>query len=280
MTNEELCILIAQGHEDKIITLWEQTDKLFYMFARRMYSHYSDRAVSHGVELNDCFQVCWFAFLDTLVAYNKKPERDKKFTSFACLHVKRHIYILLGLRTSKREPLDYAMSLDAPLPTDEENLTVMDTIADTEAEKTFEKIECSDMEERVLERVATLPEKQAAVVRERFWKDKTLTEISKELGITPKQMYNQYKDVIRKLRRDQKLKEIHREFYVRRSFIKHTGFQFFKETGMSSVEWNILRLEELITRARGGDEDDRRENHFSAEENQSMDVSAEQEIPK
>ncbi len=206
MTNEELCMLIAQGHEDKILTLWEQTDKLFYMFARRMYSRYSDRAVSHGVELNDCFQICWFAFLDTLVAYNKKPERDKKFTSFAYLHVKRHIYILLGLRTSKREPLDYAMSLDAPLPTDEENLSVIDTIADTESVKPFEKIECSDLEERVLERIATLPEKQATVVREKFWKDKSLSEIAKELGITPKQVHNQYKDAIRKLRRDQKLR--------------------------------------------------------------------------
>lgn len=279
MTNEELCRLIAQGHEEKILTLWEQTDKLFYMFARRMYNHYFDRAVSRGVELNDCFQVCWFAFLDTMASYNKKAERDRKFTSFAYLHVKRHIYILLGLRTSKREPLDYAMSLDAPLSTEDENLSVIDTIADTEAEKPFEKMECSDMEEKILERIATLPKKQATAVRERFWKDKTLSEIAKELGITPKQMHNQYKDAIRKLRRDQKLQEIHREFYVSRSFTKHTGYQFFKETGMSSVEWNILRLEELLARARGGDYDDRRENHFSAKKTQGVDVSAEQESP-
>jgi DNA-directed RNA polymerase sigma subunit (sigma70/sigma32) len=159
------------------------------------------------------------------------------FITFAKLHVRRHIFQILGLRTSKREPLNEAVSLDAPLPgNDDENITVSDTIADPSSEAQFEGIESSDIAAEVLERVSALPLKQSEAVRGRFWEDKTLAQIGAELGLTPKQMQNQYGNALRKLRCDRRLQEIHDEFYAVANLTKHTGFRFFKENRMSSVE--------------------------------------------
>jgi RNA polymerase sigma factor (sigma-70 family) len=253
MTNEELLQQIRNGDERHLNTLWEQTQGLFYMLSDKLYRRHKNRADSCGVERNDCRQVCWFAFLDTVAAYNRKDEQEYGFASFAKYHVQRRVYELLGLRTSKRNPLDEADSLDAPLPTDDGNITIADTVADPQSEAPFDMVDVSDAAAEVENIVAALPEKQAAVVCGRFWQDKTLAEVGAEFGISSKQMHNQYSDAIRKLRRNRRLRDIHDEYYANANLTKHVGFRFWKESGMSSVEWHLLKLEERLERAKGGD---------------------------
>jgi DNA-directed RNA polymerase specialized sigma subunit len=93
ITNEKLCAAAANGDTAALYTLWEQTERVFYMLANRLYNHWQDRATACGVTQEDCCQVCWFAFLDAVEAYNKEPERKEKFTSFIGFHVKRQIYV-------------------------------------------------------------------------------------------------------------------------------------------------------------------------------------------
>ena len=260
MTNEELLQQIRNGEGDDctLATLWEQVCRLFYMHSDGLYRRHKGRATSCGVERDDCRQVCWFAFLDAIKAYNAKPGTELKFSAFIKFHVRRRVYELLGYRTSKREPLNGAVSLDAPHPGNEdENITIGDTIADPSAEAPFEDIDCSDTAAELLERVSVLPPKQAAAVRGRFWQDKTLTEVGAEIGLTPKQIHNQYRAAIGKLRRNKRLQEIRDDYYANTTLTKHTGFRFFKENGMSSVEWHLLKLEERLERTKGGDERDR-----------------------
>ena len=259
MTNEELLQQIRNGEGDNrtLATLWEQTAHLFYMHSDGLYRRHKGRADSCGVERDDCRQVCWFAFLDALKAYNAKPDTELKFSTFIKYHVRRRVYELLGYRTSKREPLNGAVSLDAPLPgSKDENITVGDTVADPSTEVPYEEIDCSDTATEVLKRVSALPPKQAAAVLGRFWQDKTLTEVGAELGLTSKQIHNQYRAAIGKLRRDKRLQEIRDDYYANTTLTKHTGFRFFKENGMSSVEWHLLKLEERLEHAKGGDERD------------------------
>jgi hypothetical protein len=70
MTNEELCAIIRDGDNDErhqsTFTLWEQTHKWFYAIARKLYSRHAERAASCGVVVDDCLQVCWFAFADAV----------------------------------------------------------------------------------------------------------------------------------------------------------------------------------------------------------------------
>ena len=254
MTNEELCGKIREGDSNALNALWEQTDRLFYAIARSVYARHFERAASCGVEYADCRQSCWFAFLDAVEAYNRKPERDEKFSSFAGYHVRRHVYALLGLRTSKREPLNGADSLDAPLQSSEGEYTIADTLADESAAVPFEDVADADIAREVLERVDTLSEQRRGIIHRRFWENMSLAEIAKADGVSPTRVHNLYRDALRKLRRDKRLQEIRDEFYANANFTKHTGFQFFKENGMSSVEWHLLKLGERLGRVKGGDE--------------------------
>lgn len=259
MTNEELLHQIRNGKSDDRAraTLWEQTAYLFYIHSDGLYRRHKNHADSCGVERDDCRQVCWFAFLDTIKAYNTKPDTELKFSTFIKFHVRRRVYELLGYRTSKREPLNGAVSLDAPLPGGEdENISVGDTIADPSAERPFEVIDGSDIAAEVEGIISALPPKQAAAIRGRFWQDRTLTEVGAEMGLTPKQIHNQYQVAIQKLRRDKRLQEIHDDYYANTTLTKHTGFRFFKENGMSSVEWHLIRLEKWLEREKGGDNRD------------------------
>jgi RNA polymerase sigma factor (sigma-70 family) len=223
------------------------------MLANRLYNHWQDRATACGVTQDDCCQVCWFAFLDAVEAYNKEPDRKEKFTSFIGFHVKRQIYVLLGLRTSKKEPLNSAVSLDAPSSDDAEyDSTVADTVSDPEAERPYEEVEQSDLSDRVLERLSLLPLEQREVIRRRFWYEESFTDIATALGLTVLQVRALYIKATRKLYHDFQLQRSHREFYDNTNFTRNVGLRFFKETGSSSVEWSLIRLEELLERVRGG----------------------------
>jgi RNA polymerase sigma factor (sigma-70 family) len=219
-----------------------------------LYARHRERAVSCGAERSDCLQVCWFAFLDAVEAYNREQERSEKFSSFARFHVRRHIYSLLGLRTSKREPLNEADSADAPIYTDDGEYTIADTLADERAEIPFDDVANADVAREVLGRLDLLSDKMRGIMRRHFWEGRTLTEIAKADGANPKRVHNLYRDALRKLRRDDRLRQIHDEFYANANLTRHTGFKFFKETQTTSVEWHLLKLEERLGRAKGGDE--------------------------
>jgi RNA polymerase sigma factor (sigma-70 family) len=260
MTNEDLCAAVREGDNAALNTLWEQSDRLFYAIARSVYSRHRERAASCGVEYADCRQVCWFAFLDAVEAYNR-AERTKKFPSFAGYHVRRHVYALLGLRTSKREPLNGADSIDAPLQADEGEYTIADTLADESAAIPFEDVANADIAREVLERVDTLSEQRCGIIYRRFWEGETLAGIAADACVNPTRIHSLYRDALRKLRRDERIRQIYDEYYSGTSLTKHTGFTFFRETGMSSMEHHLLRLEERLERegllntvTEGGDE--------------------------
>jgi hypothetical protein len=139
------------------------------------------------------------------------------------------------------------------MPTDEGEVTLGDTITDPTAETPFEEIERSDIAEYVLQRVSLLPDRQRDIIRRRYWDYAPFTAIAAELGLTPKQTRNIYGKALRKPRRDEKIQEIYRNYYADANFFKCTGLTAFRDSGMSRVEWHVLKMEKLVTRAKGGD---------------------------
>lgn len=110
MTNEELCRKIADGETQYENALWEQPYRLFHYHATQLYNRNLARVAAFGVQLDDCKQVCWFAFTAALRDYNKKPQ-TLKFTAFIRLHVQKQVYKLIGLQHCRQEPLNYSLSL-------------------------------------------------------------------------------------------------------------------------------------------------------------------------
>lgn len=249
MTNEELCSLIARdGNREQIYALWEQTHKLFFMHADRLYRRYRERASCCGAEPEDLRQVCWFAFLSALSDYIREPGRDEKLTTFAWAHVRREIYGLLNLRTERqrKEPLNNAVSIDVPLSSDDEVLTIADTLSDSAALKPFEDVAESEIAGQIRECVSRLDPTQGEIVRWRYWEEEPISSIADRMGITVSETQSLQRKAMRSLRRMERLRRIRSEFYQSRTFTKHTGFKFFKENGMSSVEYHILKLEKRL----------------------------------
>ncbi len=251
MTNEELCGRIRDGDSEALNALWEQMHSLFHAMALGLHKRHAKLAVSCGVERDDCRQICWFAFLDTVKAFNRKQEPGANFAAYARFHIKRHIFTLLGLRTSKRNPLNLADSIDASVITDDGRFTIADTLVDPDAEAPFREAESADVAREVLECLSALTDERRDIVRRHFWDGMTLSDIAEADGVKKRRVQHVYSDALKKLRRNERLRQIHREFYSNNSFTKHTGLQSFKDNRASSVEWYLEKLEGWLEDAGG-----------------------------
>lgn len=114
MTNEKLAAL-AQDPDNKelIPLLWDKVKDLLYMKANRAYRQHSDMFARCGVELADIRQSCYIVFLDALKGY--QPDGETKFTSYLNYPFQTMLKELTHTRTSRKEPLNDATSLDKPI---------------------------------------------------------------------------------------------------------------------------------------------------------------------
>lgn len=244
-SNEELCILAVNGDIPSRDLLWQRTGRLFQYIAFHLYCRHRERADASGVESDDCCSVCWFAFLDTLKAFSQNTEQGYTFVSFAKLHIRRHIYDLLGYR-KKRELLNETVSIDAPLPIDggETTITIADTVKCPTAEIPFEEAENADIAANVLAIVSLLSERQQTVIHRHYWDSVPFTQIAAEAECTSQNIHCYHKDALRKLRKNARIQEIYKEFYASYDFYRQTGFSAFRDSGLSAVERAVLFLNE------------------------------------
>lgn len=130
MTNEMLAQFIQEGGNDELIPiLWEKVRKLLYVKADRFYSLYKSACDGSGVDVWDIRQASYSAFLDAVKAY--KAGGKIKFTSYLNYPFKNAVQKLLGIRGSRREPLNNCTSLDKPIEqSNGETCSMLDLVAD------------------------------------------------------------------------------------------------------------------------------------------------------
>lgn len=213
MTNEQLAAFIKQGGNDELIPiLWERIRKLMYMKSDRVYSALQSRFNQCGYDVWDLKQSCYTAFLKALEGY--KPESGNKFTAYLSYPFRTVVQELTGVRTKqqKQEPLNSCESLDMPLNNDEpEKLTLADTIADDNAVNAPERVELADDYRVLHEAVDRLKEPLNRVINAYYFENKSLKEISEELGVCY-QTANTYRhNALRCLRCSPLLKQLYRE---------------------------------------------------------------------
>lgn len=129
MTNEELAVLIQNGDDGYLPTLWEQVRKLIKIKAER-YSYLlkeNGKRVDPEDFTDDLIQAGYFAVLDAVKYYN--PSSGIKFTSYLENTLKKAFREAAGIRTSKRDPLDSALHLDTPCGEDGDS-SIIDLIGD------------------------------------------------------------------------------------------------------------------------------------------------------
>lgn len=161
MSNEELVALIQAGDRDRIVELWHQVRRMVYKQAARW-------AGLGGTTIEDLTQAGFIAMLRAVDSYD--PSRGTKFSTHLFQRLRAELSAATGYNSKRSwfDPLQSAVSLDAPLTDDDDSDTFADLIPDPAAEAAIEGM---DIRLGVAGVLAELPEEQRKAVYDKYWCD-------------------------------------------------------------------------------------------------------------
>lgn len=239
MTNEELAQLIQGGRDDLMSQLWEQCHGWVAKMAIRWYTAFDGR---RGVELDDLINAGYLALVRAVESYD--PSAGGAFITWLTYHLKTAFCDTFGIRTEKgrRDPLNNAASLDAPVNADDPDSATLGDITPGNGESAFDDImECDyqrAMREAIDAVLSELPPREADTIRRRYFKGETLGSIAKDRGVSTNAVSQSERKAIREIRRNKKAMYRLQEF----SPYSGTSLGTWRRTGMSVEEyWLILR---------------------------------------
>lgn len=229
MTNEMLAQFIQQGGNDELIPiLWEKVRKLLYAMSDRFYRLNKDTCDSSGVEAWDIKQASYVAFLEAVKAY--KPDSGNKFTAYIKYPFKNALRELLGIRTSKQEPLNNCGSLDKPIEqSDGDSCSLYEIIEDSASLDFTEKAERNCEAETVRAIVDTLSEPYRGIIKAHFFEGMTLAAIGEKNGYSTSRTGQLYRKALRILRQDKQLRQIWTEQKQHYNWLQLARFQHSPE---------------------------------------------------
>jgi RNA polymerase sigma factor (sigma-70 family) len=212
MTNEELAARIKAGETELMPILWEQTKRFAYKMANKFYWFHYDRCKELGVELADLEQE---AYLGIHIAVEKyKPEKGVKFLTYAAYRLKSSFTIAAHLHNGKDR---YHETKFEDVTVCEgnagEDVTLEDTIADTQAEEDMQDfIEqearqdyLSNLHTAFQEAFASMRETQRGAVTACLVLGMSGREYARQRGVSHQAVYTARESGLRKLRANTQL---------------------------------------------------------------------------
>lgn len=244
-TNEELAAAIQAGETEAINQLWEQCKGFIYQCAFKWARAWRDRP---HCDTEDFVQCGYFALCDAVSAY--QAERGS-FLNFLYFYLKTEFSKCAGCRTGAqmKEPLNNAISLDAPASADADNDTTLgDTIPgnDTGIEDVEEQMYRETIAKEVRAAVHDLPERKSQTIEAHYLDGKTYEEIAAMLGVSGQWVAQLSKDGLKELRTGKHGLTLWELLGRDRNLYNRTGFSAWKNTGCSVQEWELLRKERMI----------------------------------
>lgn len=252
MTNEELALHIAEGETDLIGELYQQNRGLLYKYAHRFYVLHSERCTSAGVTLEDMMNECYFAVYNAAKSY-AKGTREFKFTSYLRYATLQYFQQMAGTRTERqrKEPLNSCKSLDTPIE-GTDGLTLADTVEDIEAaekaDTLIDRLAYAEVFPEVKRILADEPEKYNTVYA--IYHDNiSASEWARIHDVPLQDIRKQREKAFRELRKPSKSKYL-RSLYedIISSSYQRSGLNKFKHTHTSSVEWAVMKADEVLRR--------------------------------
>ena len=144
MSNEELCLLIQEGHDELVPELWNQCLDHISMMAGKYVEGF--KHLDESVK-DDCIQEAYFGFLDAVRLYK---EGDASFKHYLNFHLKNGFRTACcGGRSKKKllDPMNNSLRLDAQMKNgDGEGCTLADLVADKEQGQQTEYVIQPEME--------------------------------------------------------------------------------------------------------------------------------------
>lgn len=162
MTTNEIAAAV-QSRQADILELWQAVRRFALQQANRWCRAMEGRG---GVDVDDLEQVAFLALLDTLGGWDAQCG---SFLTLYSLKIRTAFAAATWLRTErdKRDPLNAALSIDAPLTDNEgEPFTIADTVPDTAAQEVFDAV---DLQTAVHAALAVLTPEQYRTIVGEFW---------------------------------------------------------------------------------------------------------------
>lgn len=240
MTNEELARRIQNGETDLMLQLWEQVRRFVAQQAKRLIYKLEGR---YGVEADDLISAGYIALYAACATY--RPE-EGKFLTWYGYFLKNEFARTCGYKTSKRDLLNRADSLDVPIGEDGDT-TKGDMLADpvdqfADAEH---KIWLEQLQEAMGKAMDALPAEWRDVLHRYYWQGQTLEEIGKATGVNKNNVWLRHGKGLRQLRRTMHRFGLDQFVEERTPYYARVGVDSFNATHTSAVEYAVIRRETL-----------------------------------
>jgi RNA polymerase sigma factor (sigma-70 family) len=201
MTNEELAIRIASGEDALVSELWDNVEKFINWRASRFYFAYESRCKSFMVEIDDLYQVGYFAMLKGVEKYD--PARGTKFLTLLDFCLKTQFFALTKMNYKGwQNNTSYSCeSLDALIPS-AEDISFVDAVSyeDRELTKIDEQAYWDAVTPAIAQALTTLTDCQLKIVRSLYYDGNTHSATARKYGISKGAVGTISRASLRKLR--------------------------------------------------------------------------------
>jgi RNA polymerase sigma factor (sigma-70 family) len=258
---KNLAVRAQQGDQQAQLQLWESVERLLFKLCARCFYGLEEQAKNAGAAFEDFQQLAWFAFLDAVKRY--EPTKGFAFTSYLNYALKTHISSLLGIRSSRRDALNYCDSLNRPMDgEDPDGPELLDMVADEADpyESAAERVYYEQLHAAIEKYMDSLPLREREVIDLLYLKGETLDRAGAQIGVSRERTRQIRNKALRKGRDGYRRRFFEGFAEVRdncreQNAYRHTGLSSFHSRGASSVELTAERMERLEKkwRARFGD---------------------------
>ncbi len=240
MTNEELVTEIQNGNLDLMEQLWRQCYGFIRQQAIRWYRTWESRP---GFDVDDLTQSGYIALCKAAREYEPGPG---KFLTYLSYPLRTAFACVTGCRTSKKEPLDIASSLDAPAYSDTDTeITVGENIPIDELgyEAVEESVFNSQLANILGQAIDELPKNQGMVIDLHYLQGQPYRQIAEGLQLSRARIGQLAEDGLKSIKERRYAPILSEMLYGDRNYYRHTGYTAWKSSGLSSPELELIRKE-------------------------------------
>lgn len=241
-TNEDLAMEAQGGDVAAMHELWGRVFRYVAKMARRWTLAFCDlRSTTKGDLINSGY----IAMVEAVRTYSREKGA---FLTWFTFYLKKEFLECYGLRRKQPDPLNGAVSLDRPIKEDDGEDTLMDFVADPDAElpriAAEERIYQAQLHDAMETALEQIPAAYSSILRDRYYRNKSYQEISAALDTDQKHVRALESKALRRLRdtSGQELSEFGDFNYYRGS-----GLSAFRQRG-ESIQEQYLIWKEKSTR--------------------------------
>ncbi len=247
MSNEDLVALIQAGERDRLPELWEQVERFVAMQARKVASKLNGR---HSVTFEDLYQSGYIAFSAAIETFS--ADCGSSFLSWLDFYLKTEFANWGGWRTErqKSDPLNNAVSLDAPIgDSEEDDTTLGDRQSDPGSILAFEEAERAVWNTQLRRALETaideIPLGQGETIRRRYFQGESLAQVALFQGVSLERVRQVEEKALRSLRDTAAAEQLEAFLEEQTPYHLRVGVQQFQRTQTSAVEKIVLIRERL-----------------------------------